>query len=73
MTDSESSLKFSSSNDLLDKESDQKDTYYSWVVCACGFVARVIIVGVLHGFGAFFIAFIEEFKITKEKSGKVLL
>lgn len=45
------------------------DKLKPWLICAFGFTSRLLIIGVLHGFGPFFIAFLAEFKITKEKSG----
>lgn len=69
-TENESYAK--SSDSLIYLVKDGKDSFISWVVCACGFIARALIIGVLHGFGSFFVEFVKEFNISKECSGKVL-
>lgn len=69
VNENESSAK--SSDSLIHIGKGEKDSFISWIVCACGFIARAIIVGVLHGFGSFFIEFVKEFNISKECSGTV--
>ena len=48
----------------------QKDGKRSWCVCAAAYCIQVVILGVLHAFGVFFVAFIDEFKTTKSTTGK---
>ena len=47
-----------------------KDSKRAWLVCFSACLVQVVIVGVLHVFGLFFIVFIEEFKCSKAKAGK---
>ena len=47
----------------------EKDTKYSWFVCACAFCTQIFVLGVLHAFGVFFVEFIKEFKSTKGTTG----
>lgn len=47
-----------------------KDGKLAWVVCVAGFLLQVLIVGMLHVFGVFFVEFIQEFKKTKGEIGK---
>ncbi|WAR07024.1 MOT10-like protein [Mya arenaria] len=53
--------------ELLEKEvvGPEKDTKYSWFVCACAFISQIFVLGVLHAFGVFFVEFIKEFKSAK--------
>ena len=46
-----------------------KDSKISWVVCFAAFLVQVIIVGVLHVFGVFFVALIEEFQCSRAEAG----
>lgn len=47
-----------------------KDSKRAWVVCFAACLVQVVIVGVLHIFGLFFIVFLEEFQCSKAKTGK---
>ena len=47
-----------------------KDSKRAWVVCFAACLVQVVIVGVLHIFGLFFIVFLEEFQCSKAKAGK---
>jgi len=72
MADSENNTQVGDSNENASDTNEQiepSDKLKPWLICAYGFTSRVFIIGVLHGFGPFFIVFLEEFKITKEKSG----
>ena len=46
-----------------------KDTRRCWYVVVAGFLIQVLILGVLHVFGVFFVALIEEFKCSKADAG----
>lgn len=46
-----------------------KDSKFAWVKCFAAFTIQVVIVGVLHCFGVFFVEFIEEFNTTKAEAG----
>lgn len=72
MADSENNTQVGGSNENESDTNEQigpSDKLEPWLICAYGFTSRLLIIGVLHGFGPFFIAFLEEFKITKEQSG----
>lgn len=71
MADSENYTQVGGSNENASDTNQQTGPIdkQPWLICAYGFTSRVLIIGVLHGFGPFFITFLEEFKITKEKSG----
>ncbi|KAI0237666.1 Monocarboxylate transporter 13 [Lamellibrachia satsuma] len=45
-----------------------KDSKRAWVVCFAACLVQVVIVGVLHIFGLFFIVFLEEFQCSKAKT-----
>ena len=47
-----------------------KDSSKAWVVCFAAFVIQVLDVGVLHVFGVFFVALIDEFHSTRATVGK---
>lgn len=51
-------------------ESFVKDSKYAWVVCLAGFLNQVLILGVLHVFGVFFVEFVKEFNATRGHVGK---
>ncbi|XP_046560171.1 uncharacterized protein LOC124269203 [Haliotis rubra] len=42
-----------------------KDSKWAWIVCVCSWMTQVLILGILHAFGVFFVEFIEDFKTTK--------
>jgi hypothetical protein len=71
MADSENYTQVGGSNENASDTNQQTgpSDKQPWLICAYGFTSRVLIIGVLHGFGPFFITFLEEFKITKETSG----
>lgn len=60
--------------EVIDEKSDnaKKDSNYSWFVCFSGWLTQVLITGFLHGFGVFFVKFVEEFKASKSKTGEML-
>ena len=47
-----------------------KDSRLAWVTCFAAFFIQVFIVGVLHIFGVFFVAFIDEFQTSKANAGE---
>ncbi|XP_069134062.1 monocarboxylate transporter 3-like [Argopecten irradians] len=49
----------------------KKDSKYSWLVCASGFVIQVFILGIHHAFGSFFVEFVKEFKVSKSEAAWV--
>ena len=49
-----------------------KDGKRAWIVCFASFFVQVWVVGILHAFGVFFVAFLEEFKCSKAVAGTVL-
>lgn len=60
--------------DVIVEESDnaKKDSKYAWFVCFCGWLTQVLITGFLHGFGVFFVKFVDEFKASKSTTGELL-
>ena len=48
-----------------------KDSKRAWVVCLASFLIQVWVVGILHAYGVFFVAFLEEFKCSKSSAGIV--
>ena len=48
-----------------------KDGKKAWIVCGASFLIQVWVVGVLHAFGVFFLAFLEDFECTKAEAGMV--
>lgn len=58
--------------ELLEKETTgfQKDSKYSWFVCACAFTTQVFVLGVLHAFGVFYVELIKDFNSAKGETGK---
>ncbi|XP_071115322.1 uncharacterized protein [Haliotis cracherodii] len=42
-----------------------KDSKWAWIVCVCSWITQVLILGILHAFGVFFVEFIEDFKTSK--------
>lgn len=52
-----------------ENEQTKRDSKISWFVCFCGWLTQVVILGVLHGFGVFFVEFVEEFNATNSKAG----
>ena len=47
-----------------------KDSKRAWLVCFAAFLIQVVIVGVLHVFGVFFVALIDEFHSSKAATGQ---
>lgn len=60
--------------EVIVEESDnpKKDSKYSWFVCFSGWLSQVLITGFLHGFGVFFVKFVDEFKASKSETGELL-
>lgn len=56
-------------SDLSDEKEKLTDSKRSWFVCFCGWLTQVVILGVLHGFGVFFVQFVDEFNATNSKAG----
>lgn len=48
-----------------------KDGPWAWVVCICSFMVQVWVIGVLHAYGVFYLAFIEEFKCPNSTAGNL--
>ena len=48
----------------------QKDGRQAWIVCVASFLIQVWVIGILHAFGVFFVAFLEEFGGPKASAGK---
>ena len=46
-----------------------KDSRVAWLVCFAAFLIQVLIVGVLHVIGVFFVQFLKEFECTKGDAG----
>ncbi len=47
-----------------------KDSRQAWLVCLGAFLLQVLVVGVLHVFGVYMVAFLKEFKCTTVEAGK---
>ena len=47
-----------------------KDSRRCWLVCFAAWLAQVVIIGVLHVFGVFLVALIEEFKCSRADAGE---
>ena len=47
-----------------------KDTSKAWVVCFAAFIIQVLDVGVLHVFGVFFVALVEDFGASRAVVGE---
>ena len=47
-----------------------KDGPRAWLVCICSFLVQVWVIGILHAYGVFYLAFIEEFKCEPSVAGK---
>jgi hypothetical protein len=46
-----------------------KDGRKAWIVCFSSFILQICVLGILHAFGVFFVAFLEEFKCSKAAAG----
>lgn len=46
-----------------------KDSRLSWIVCGAVIVTQILILGVLHAFGIFFVVLTHEFASTKANVG----
>lgn len=53
---------------LLTSTAD-KDSRRSWIVCGAVIVTQILILGVLHAFGIFFVVLTHEFASTKANVG----
>ncbi|XP_071133843.1 monocarboxylate transporter 12-like isoform X2 [Mytilus edulis] len=49
-------------------ETVKKDSKVSWFICFNGWLTQILILGVLHGFGVFFVEFTKDFKSSKSKA-----
>ena len=47
-----------------------KDGTRAWIACFASFLIQVWVVGVLHAYGVFFVAFLEEFDCANATAGK---
>lgn len=58
--------------ELIEEKSEtvKKDSKVSWFICFNGWLTQILILGVLHGFGVFFVEFTKDFKSSKSKAGK---
>ena len=52
--------------------SSLKDCGRSWLVCFAAFLIQVLNVGVMHVFGVFFVAFLDDFNKSKAETGQLL-
>ncbi|XP_052089277.1 uncharacterized protein LOC127726021 [Mytilus californianus] len=52
-------------------ETAKKDSKLSWFICFNGWLTQILILGVLHGFGVFFVEFTKDFKSSKSKAAWV--
>jgi hypothetical protein len=49
------------------------DSKWSWVVCVCGLVTNIVVIGCSGSFGVLFPAILEEFKAGKGLTGESML
>ena len=48
-----------------------KDSKQAWLVCIAAVSSQVVHLGILHAFGVFFVALLEDFPCTKAAAGEL--
>ena len=64
------SLDESDTTKLRQKKLRQQDSYWSWIVCAVGFICIIIVLGCSYCFGIIFPLLLDEFKQGKASTGE---
>ena len=66
-------LDTSNKDKLSEKKSRQPDSYWSWIVCAVGFISIIIVQGSAFCFGLIFPHLLDEFKRGKSNTGRYIV
>ena len=66
-------LDTSNKDKLSEKKSRQPDSYWSWIVCAVGFISIIIVQGSAFCFGLIFPHLLDEFERGKSNTGRYIV